>query len=143
MTSAHLLNLLRTKFNFVGHLAALKRYLLLGQGDFIHQLMLDIQYVEWGGVALVAQAKVEMSCLGNDTVEGPNGDDGVYTCVSCGRHYIIHVLHFRADLSRPGQQLYQHTLAAYLESAVRTTSAQHDDKEILERLDVRCLEVRI
>lgn len=51
VTSAHLLNLLRTKFNFVGHLAALKRYLLLGQGDFIHQLMLDIQYVEcgWGG----------------------------------------------------------------------------------------------
>lgn len=48
VTSAHLLNLLRTKFNFVGHLAALKRYLLLGQGDFIHQLMLDIQCVrEW------------------------------------------------------------------------------------------------
>lgn len=57
--------------------------------------------------------------------------------------FITHALHFRADLSRPGQQLYQHTLAAYLESAVRTTSAQHDDKEILERLDVRCLEVHI
>lgn len=35
----HLLNTIFTKYGFVKHCDALKRYLLLGQGDFIHTLM--------------------------------------------------------------------------------------------------------
>lgn len=38
-TSRRLLDLLKTKYKLMDHLRALKRYLLLGQGDFIQQLM--------------------------------------------------------------------------------------------------------
>eukprot|EP00126_Sphaerothecum_destruens_P008335 Sdes_comp20176_c0_seq1m13395 len=38
-TSSHLLGLLKTKFRISLHLEALRRYLLLGQGDFTQQLM--------------------------------------------------------------------------------------------------------
>lgn len=43
-TSRALLNLLKTKYKLMDHLKALKRYLLLGQGDFIQYLM-DILWV--------------------------------------------------------------------------------------------------
>ncbi|KAI9138608.1 Spc98 family-domain-containing protein [Paraphysoderma sedebokerense] len=39
ITSKRLLDILFTKYKFMDHLTALKRYLLLGQGDFIQQLM--------------------------------------------------------------------------------------------------------
>ncbi len=38
-TSQRLLHLLSTKFKLVDHLTAIKRYILLGQGDFIQHLM--------------------------------------------------------------------------------------------------------
>lgn len=38
-TSTALLNLLKTKYKLMDHLKAMKRYLLLGQGDFIQYLM--------------------------------------------------------------------------------------------------------
>ncbi|CAH1785133.1 unnamed protein product [Owenia fusiformis] len=38
-TSSHLLEVLRTKYKFLEHLQAMRRYLLLGQGDFIRHLM--------------------------------------------------------------------------------------------------------
>eukprot|EP00731_Ephydatia_muelleri_P030066 Em0021g589a len=38
-TSKHLLHVLHNKYNFTKHLKALRRYLLLGQGDFIRHLM--------------------------------------------------------------------------------------------------------
>ncbi|KAK2147394.1 hypothetical protein LSH36_555g02025 [Paralvinella palmiformis] len=38
-TSRHLLDILHTKYKFVDHLKAMRRYLLLGQGDFIRYLM--------------------------------------------------------------------------------------------------------
>ncbi len=38
-TSAHLLHVLYTKYQLVEHLKAMRRYLLLGQGDFIRHLM--------------------------------------------------------------------------------------------------------
>lgn len=34
-----LLNLLKTKYKLLDHLKAMKKYLLLGQGDFIQYLM--------------------------------------------------------------------------------------------------------
>lgn len=38
-TSQRLLHLLSTKFKLIDHLTAIKRYILLGQGDFIQHLM--------------------------------------------------------------------------------------------------------
>lgn len=38
-TSKALLDLLKTKYKLMDHLKAMKRYLLLGQGDFIQYLM--------------------------------------------------------------------------------------------------------
>ena len=38
-TSQHLLEVLHTKYKFMDHLKAMRRYLLLGQGDFIRHLM--------------------------------------------------------------------------------------------------------
>ena len=39
ITSKALLDLLKTKYKLMDHLKAMKRYLLLGQGDFIQYLM--------------------------------------------------------------------------------------------------------
>ncbi|KAH9512398.1 Gamma-tubulin complex component 3 [Bulinus truncatus] len=39
LTSQHLLDVLQTKYKFLEHLKAMRRYLLLGQGDFIRHLM--------------------------------------------------------------------------------------------------------
>lgn len=38
-TSRHLLDVLYNKYKFMEHLKAMRRYLLLGQGDFIRHLM--------------------------------------------------------------------------------------------------------
>ncbi|GAB6019866.1 Gamma-tubulin complex component 3 [Chamberlinius hualienensis] len=38
-TSRHLLNVINTTYKFMDHLKAMRRYLLLGQGDFIRHLM--------------------------------------------------------------------------------------------------------
>ncbi|KAI9495284.1 Spc98 family-domain-containing protein [Zychaea mexicana] len=88
-TSKQLINLLKHKYKLMDHLRALKRYLLLGQGDFIQYLM--------------------------DTL-GPG-------------------------LNRPANTLFRHNLTGVLETAIRASNAQYDDPEILNRLDVRLLEV--
>ena len=44
------------------------------------------------------------------------------------------------SLSRPASTLYQHNLSAALETAIRASSAQYEDPEILRRLDARSLE---
>ncbi|KAL0083468.1 Spc98 family-domain-containing protein, partial [Phycomyces blakesleeanus] len=88
-TSKQLINLLKRKYKLMEHLRALKRYLLLGQGDFIQHLM--------------------------DTL-GPN-------------------------LSMPANKLFRHNLTGVLETAIRASNAQYDDVDILNRLDVRLLEI--
>eukprot|EP00057_Strongylocentrotus_purpuratus_P005521 XP_003731157.2 PREDICTED: LOW QUALITY PROTEIN: gamma-tubulin complex component 3 [Strongylocentrotus purpuratus] len=88
-TSKRLLHILQTEFKFQDHLKAMRRYLLLGQGDFIKHLM--------------------------DLLE--------------------------ADLAKPANMLYLHNLNGVLETAVRATNAQFDDSDILNRLDVRLLEI--
>lgn len=90
VTSKALLNLLKTKYKLMDHLKALKRYLLLGQGDFIQYLM-DILWV---------------------------------------------------NLSKPANTLFRHNLTGILETAIRSCNAQYDDPEILNRLDVRLLEIQ-
>ncbi|KAI8150176.1 Spc98 family-domain-containing protein [Fennellomyces sp. T-0311] len=88
-TSKQLINILKHKYKLMDHLRALKRYLLLGQGDFIQYLM--------------------------DTL-GPG-------------------------LNQPANKLFRHNLTGVLETAIRASNAQYDDPEILNRLDVRLLEV--
>ncbi|CAO0790021.1 unnamed protein product [Mucor circinelloides] len=90
VTSKALLNLLKTKYKLMGHLKALKRYLLLGQGDFIQYLM-DILWV---------------------------------------------------NLSKPANTLFRHNLTGILETAIRSCNAQYDDPQILNRLDVRLMEIQ-
>ena len=45
ITSKQLINLLFTKYKFKEHLIAIKQYLLLGQGDFIQHLMVQLGYM--------------------------------------------------------------------------------------------------
>ncbi|SNX82323.1 related to Spindle pole body component alp6 [Melanopsichium pennsylvanicum] len=47
------------------------------------------------------------------------------------------------SLSRPANSLFRHNLTASLETAIRGSNAQHDDPEILRRLDARILEFSI
>ena len=46
------------------------------------------------------------------------------------------------ELSAPATSLYPHNLAGILETAIRATNAQFEDQEILDRLDVRLLDVQ-
>ena len=55
--------------------------------------------------------------------------------------YIFAVSICRDDLAKPASQLFMHNLTGIQESAVRATNAQYDDQDILDRLDVRLLEV--
>ncbi|ORY38840.1 hypothetical protein BCR33DRAFT_421940 [Rhizoclosmatium globosum] len=87
--SAHILDLLFGKYKLMTHLQALKKYLLLGQGDFVQNLM---------------------DKLG-------------------------------ADLSKPAHGILRHNLTGILESSIRASNAQHDDMDVLRRLDVRLLEI--
>ncbi|KAF7728906.1 Gamma-tubulin complex component 3 [Apophysomyces ossiformis] len=87
-TSKKLLDLLKGKYKLMEHLRALKRYLLLGQGDFIQHLM--------------------------DTL-GP-------------------------ELSQPANTLYCHNFAGVLDTAIRSSNAQYDDPEILNRLEISLYE---
>ena len=47
----------------------------------------------------------------------------------------------RSELIKPATELFRHNLTGTLEASVRATNAQYDDTDILQRLDVRILEV--
>jgi len=89
-TGQHVVGIMFSKFKLMSHLAALRKYLLLGQGDIMRYL-LDLL----------------------DT-----------------------------ELSQPATQLYPHNLAGILETAIRATNTQYEEADILERLDVRLLEIQ-
>ncbi|KAF8778289.1 gamma-tubulin complex component 3 homolog [Argiope bruennichi] len=56
--------------------------------------------------------------------------------------FIRHLMDLlETDLSKPGKNLYIHNLTGILESAIRATNAQFHNPEVLQRLDVRLLEV--
>ena len=54
------------------------------------------------------------------------------------RHFIELI---EPELIKPANQLYPHNLTAILETAIRATNAQFEKQDILERLDVRQLEI--
>ncbi|ORZ32234.1 Spc98 family-domain-containing protein [Catenaria anguillulae PL171] len=85
VTSDRLVSKLFGEFKLMEHLFALKRYLLMGQGDFILNLM-----------------------------EG-----------------------LSSSLNKPASSLYRHHFVSLLETALRSSTAQFEDTDILARLDVR------
>jgi len=89
-TSSLVLDTLFKRYKLIEHFSAMRKYLLLGQGDLIRYLMELLD----------------------------------------------------EELSAPADKLYPHNLAGILETAIRATNAQFEDQEILDRLDVRLLDVQ-
>jgi len=89
-TSSLVLDTLFKRYKLIEHFSAMRKYLLLGQGDLIRYLMELLD----------------------------------------------------EELSAPATSLYPHNLAGILETAIRATNAQFEDQEILDRLDVRLLDVQ-
>ncbi|KAL9259817.1 Gamma-tubulin complex component 3-like protein [Drosera capensis] len=83
----HLMEVIYERYKFKEHCLAIKRYLLLGQGDFVQYLM--------------------------DKV--------------------------RSELSEPANTISTFKLAGLLETAVRSSNAQYDDRHILDRLRVKMM----
>ncbi|KAL8136209.1 hypothetical protein AgCh_010706 [Apium graveolens] len=83
----HLMDVVYRQYKFKEHCLAIKRYLLLGQGDFVQYLM---------------------------DIVGP-------------------------ELSEPANTISSFKLAGLLESAIRSSSAQYDDPDILDRLRVKMM----
>lgn len=83
----HLMDVVYRQYKFKEHCMAIKRYLLLGQGDFVQYLM---------------------------DIVGP-------------------------ELSEPANTISSFKLAGLLESAIRSSSAQYDDPDILDRLRVKMM----
>ncbi|XP_042048394.1 gamma-tubulin complex component 3-like [Salvia splendens] len=83
----HLLDVMFKQYKFKEHCLAIKRYLLLGQGDFVQYLM---------------------------DIVGP-------------------------DLSEAANTISAFKLAGLLESAIRSSNAQYDDPDILDRLRVKMM----
>ena len=54
--------------------------------------------------------------------------------------YLLELL--EEELCQPASNLYPHNLAGILETAIRATNTQFEDPEILDRLDVRLLEIQ-
>ena len=51
------------------------------------------------------------------------------------------LINYRTELIKPATELFRHNLTGTLEASVRATNAQYDENDILQRLDVRILEV--
>ncbi|KAM4091113.1 hypothetical protein ACJW30_09G114200 [Castanea mollissima] len=83
----HLLDVIHIQYKFKEHCLAIKRYLLLGQGDFVQYLM---------------------------DIVGP-------------------------ELSEPANTISTFKLAGLLETAIRSSNAQYDDPDILDRLRVKMM----
>ncbi|KAJ0981208.1 hypothetical protein J5N97_009463 [Dioscorea zingiberensis] len=84
----HLMDVIHKRYRFKDHCLAIKRYLLLGQGDFVQYLM---------------------------DIVGP-------------------------ELSEPANTISSFQLAGLLETAIRASNAQYDDRDILDRLKVKMME---
>ena len=80
-----LVSILFDKYKLLTHCRALKRYLLLGQGDFVQCLM-----------------------------------DGLVK-----------------ELDKPASQQYHHNLVAVMDSALRQSNAQFEEKDVVDRLDIK------
>lgn len=63
-----------------------------------------------------------------------------YMLMRQGDFYRYFMQMLEPELRKPATSLYQHNLMAIMESAIRSTNAQFEDKEILARISVKLLE---
>ena len=112
-TSSSLINILMNKYKLMDHFNALRRYLLLVQGDFIRHAM---DLMEW---------------------------DFCSTCIFCFCfffHIILGLLP-RGELNKSATKLVLHNLQRLLDKAISETNAQFQPPYILKCLDTRLLTV--
>jgi gamma-tubulin complex component 3 len=64
-----------------------------------------------------------------------------YLLLSAGDFIAVLMESLSANLDRPANTQYRHTLTAQLEHAVRNSNAQFDSQDVLRRLDSRMLEL--
>ena len=58
--------------------------------------------------------------------------------------FLVPPLHIiRPELAKPAEMLFLHNLTGTLEAAIRATNAQFDNTDLLQRLDVRLLDVSV
>ena len=127
----------------------MRRYLLLGQGDFIRHLMDLLEWVVWVSFCVNVCANI-FACISVCMIVAMRMCVP-FTVIKESVLFFIRsfesvndflcVPQIREDLAKPAGNLYLHNLNGILETAIRATNAQYDDADILKRLDVRLLEV--
>lgn len=113
VVNRRVVQILMDKHKFLQHCLAIKRYLLLGQGDFVTYLMACVRY-EAGAAAVLLSLSLMT--------------------------YEIPLPLSSSDLKKPASTVFRHNLLGTLDRAVRSSNAQFDDPEIIQLLDVRLLE---
>ena len=91
LINKELINILYTKFKFKENLNSINKYLLLGQGDMMQNLMENLF----------------------------------------------------EELKKTASTIYKHNLQTILENSIRTTNAQFNDKECLNKLNIKLLDSKI
>jgi len=91
LINKELINILYTKFKFKENLNSINKYLLLGQGDMMQNLMENLF----------------------------------------------------EELKKKASTIYKHNLQSTLENSIRTTNAQFNDKECLNKLNIKLLDSKI
>ena len=140
---------------------AVRKYLLLGQGDFIRHLMdllalvhlqndrfqfvlVFILYIASHMVLLTVACSMHIWCIVHTvshtrTHAHTHMHTHMYTHIHTHTHTHAHT--HSPELSQPAVSLYLHNLTGTLETAIRATNAQFEDPDILKRLDVQKLEL--
>ena len=77
---------------------------------------------------------------------GPSSVSCLHVCILmlesiCFYKICPYIHSFRPELIKPATSLYLHNLTGTLETAVRATNAQFESTDILNRLDVRMLDL--
>ena len=104
------------------HLMGMRRYLLLGQGDFIRHLM-DL---------LAEDLEKPANLLYMHNLTGKKSESRWFLLCITLKNSAKVSLYVSWNMLESGT----------LETAIRATNAQYDNQEILKRLDARLLQVR-
>ena len=125
LTSRHVLDIMYAKFQLMSHLAALRKYMLLGQGDIMRYL-LDLLDTE------LCQPATQLypHNLAGILETAIRGNYNLYNA----RCFVICWFSTETDRRWLFKNLRQPNCSG--------TNTQYEDQEILERLDVRLLEIQ-
>lgn len=141
--SAHLLDIVMSQQGLPRHLAAIKRYLLLGQGDFVRVLLDAAQPELDRGAKEVSQYTLQARKRGGKSVWG--GKRAAEQPSGCGRlgspcygrcpGRLVAAQHAAPSSPHPSTSRL-HFLQGHLDAALRSCAAG-EDPEVLRRVDVR------